>query len=41
VEFTGTIQDTVGVDPEAFEEVWNMIKSKSSGGWILAGIQVN
>ena len=41
VEFTGTIQDTVGVDPEAFEEVWNMTKSKSSGGWILAGIQVN
>jgi len=41
VEFTGTIQDTVGVDPEAFEEVWNMTKSKSAGGWILAGIQVN
>ena len=41
VEFTGTIQDTVGADPEAFEEVWNMIKPKSSGGWILAGIQVN
>ena len=41
VEFTGTIQDTVGVDPEAFEEVWNMTKSKSAGGWILTGIQVN
>jgi len=41
VEFTGTIQDTVGADPEAFEEVWNMTKAKSSGGWILAGIQVN
>jgi len=41
VEFTGTIQDTAGVDPEAFEEVWNMTKSKSNGGWLLAGIQVN
>jgi len=41
VEFTGSIQDTVGADPEAFEEVWNMTKSKSAGGWLLAGIQVN
>jgi predicted lipid-binding transport protein (Tim44 family) len=41
VEFTGTIQETVGVDPEAFEEVWNMTKSKSAGGWLLAGIQTN
>jgi len=41
VEFIGTIQDTVGVDPEAFEEVWNMTKSKSAGGWLLAGIQTN
>ena len=41
VEFTGTIQDTVGAEAEAFEEVWNMTKSKSVGGWILAGIQVN
>jgi len=41
VEFTGTIQDTVGTEAEAFEEVWNMSKSKSAGGWLLAGIQVN
>ena len=41
VEFTGSIQDTVGVEAEAFEEVWNMTKSKSAGGWVLAGIQVN
>ena len=41
VEFTGSIQDTVGADPEAFEEVWNMTKLKSDGGWLLAGIQVN
>jgi predicted lipid-binding transport protein (Tim44 family) len=41
VEFVGTIQDTVGAEAEAFEEVWNMTKSKSSGGWLLAGIQTN
>ena len=39
VEFTGVIQETVGVDPEDFEEVWNMTKSKAGGGWVLAGIQ--
>jgi predicted lipid-binding transport protein (Tim44 family) len=41
VEFTGTIQETVGTEAEAFEEVWNMTKSKSNGGWLLAGIQTN
>ena len=41
VEFAGTIQDTVGAEAEAFEEVWNMTKSKSVGGWLLAGIQTN
>ena len=41
VEFTGSIQDTMGAEAEAFEEVWNMTKSKSAGGWLLAGIQVN
>ena len=41
VEFIGTIQETMGADPEAFEEVWNMTKSKSTGGWLLSGIQVN
>ena len=41
VEFSGTIQDTIGAEAEAFEEVWNMTKLKSDGGWLLAGIQVN
>ena len=41
VEFTGAIQDTIGAESEAFEEVWNMTKSKSAGGWVLAGIQTN
>ena len=39
VEFTGVIQETVGEQAEPFEEVWNMTKSKSQGGWLLAGIQ--
>ena len=39
VEFTGVIQENVGAEAEAFEEVWNMTKSKSAGGWVLAGIQ--
>lgn len=39
VEFTGMIQETVGEPSESFIEVWNMTKSKSSGGWLLAGIQ--
>ena len=41
VEFTGTIQETVGEEADPFEEVWNMTKSKSAGGWLLAGIQTN
>jgi predicted lipid-binding transport protein (Tim44 family) len=41
VEFTGTMQETVGTEPEVFEEIWNMTKSKSAGGWLLAGIQIN
>ena len=41
VEFIGTMQETTGAEAEAFEEVWNMTKSKSAGGWLLAGIQTN
>lgn len=39
VEFTGVIQETVGEPAEPFTEVWNMTKNKTSGGWLLAGIQ--
>ena len=40
VQFTGVIQETVGEEPAPFEEVWNMTKSKSTGGgWLVAGIQ--
>ena len=40
VELTGVIQETVGEQAEPFDEVWNMTKSKSAGGWVLAGIQI-
>jgi len=39
VEFNGMTQETVGQEAQPFEEVWNMTKSKASGGWVLAGIQ--
>ena len=39
VEFRGMTQETVGEEAQPFEEVWNMTKSKSAGGWVLAGIQ--
>jgi len=41
VEFKGMTQETVGEEAQPFEEVWNMTKSKSAGGWVLAGIQTN
>jgi predicted lipid-binding transport protein (Tim44 family) len=41
VEFSGMTQETVGEEAQPFEEVWNMTKSKSAGGWVLAGIQTN
>lgn len=41
VEFRGMTQETVGEEAQPFEEVWNMTKSKSAGGWVLAGIQTN
>jgi predicted lipid-binding transport protein (Tim44 family) len=40
VEFSGTIREEIGVQPEAFKEVWNMSLSKTANsGWLVAGIQ--
>jgi predicted lipid-binding transport protein (Tim44 family) len=40
VRFSGTVREAPGSDPEAFEEVWNLVKPKDgSSGWLLAGIQ--
>ena len=40
VHFSGTIRETPGAAPAAFEEVWNLVKpADGSSGWLLAGIQ--
>ncbi len=40
VRFTGLIREAADAQPEAFDEVWHMVKPRTgSGGWVLAGIQ--
>ena len=39
VEFSGMIREDVSAGPSAFREVWNMTKTKSGGGWLVAGVQ--
>jgi len=40
VRFSGTVRETPGAEPEAFSEVWNLVKpADGSSGWLLAGIQ--
>ena len=39
VEFNGLIREEVGAAPTPFREVWNMVKSKNGGGWLVAGVQ--
>jgi predicted lipid-binding transport protein (Tim44 family) len=40
VRFSGTVREAPGSAPEAFQEVWNLVKPKDgSSGWLLAGIQ--
>jgi len=40
VRFSGTITEGRGAAPEAFTEVWNLVKpADGSSGWLLAGIQ--
>lgn len=40
VRFTGLIRETHGAEPEAFDEVWHLVKPRSGGhGWVLSGIQ--
>lgn len=38
VRFSGTVSEAPGAAPEAFAEVWNLVKP-ADGGWLLAGIQ--
>jgi predicted lipid-binding transport protein (Tim44 family) len=39
VRFSGTLRESPGDAPQGFEEVWNLAKPVSGGGWQLAGIQ--
>ncbi len=39
VEFSGMIREDASAGPAPFREVWNMTKSKSGGGWLVAGVQ--
>jgi predicted lipid-binding transport protein (Tim44 family) len=40
VRFSGTVREAPGAAPEAFAEVWNLVKpADGSSGWLLAGIQ--
>jgi predicted lipid-binding transport protein (Tim44 family) len=39
VRFSGTLRESPGEAPQGFEEVWNLAKPVSGGGWQLAGIQ--
>jgi predicted lipid-binding transport protein (Tim44 family) len=40
VRFSGTVREAPGAAPEAFTEVWNLVKpADGSSGWLLAGIQ--
>jgi predicted lipid-binding transport protein (Tim44 family) len=39
VRFSGSMREAPGEAPQGFEEVWNLAKPVSGGGWQLAGIQ--
>jgi predicted lipid-binding transport protein (Tim44 family) len=40
VRFSGTVREAPHAAPEAFSEVWNLVKpADGSSGWLLAGIQ--
>jgi len=40
VRFSGQVREAPGAAPEAFAEVWNLVKpADGSSGWLLAGIQ--
>jgi predicted lipid-binding transport protein (Tim44 family) len=40
VRFSGTVREAPHAAPEAFGEIWNLVKpADGSSGWLLAGIQ--
>jgi len=39
VRFNGSVQESDTPQPEAFDEVWHLVKSRAgAGGWLLSGI---
>jgi predicted lipid-binding transport protein (Tim44 family) len=39
VRFNGTVQESGTPQPEAFDEVWHLVKARTgAGGWLVAGI---
>ncbi|TRZ66993.1 MAG: Tim44 domain-containing protein [Rhodocyclaceae bacterium] len=42
VRFSGSIRETAAAAPEAFDEVWHLVRpADASSGWVIAGIQQN
>ncbi len=39
VHFSGLIREAANAPAEPFDEIWHMVKPRSGGGWVLAGIQ--
>ena len=39
VRFSGQLRETVDAAPEAFSELWNLIKPVDGSSWVVAGIQ--
>lgn len=40
VRFSGSIRETAAAAPEAFDEVWHLVRpADASSGWVIAGIQ--
>ncbi len=39
VRFTGMIREEAGGEAKPVDEVWNLVKPVSGGGWVLGGIQ--
>jgi predicted lipid-binding transport protein (Tim44 family) len=39
IRFSGSLRESPAEAPQGFEEVWNLSKPVSGGGWQLAGIQ--
>lgn len=39
VRFSGQLRETVDAAPEAFSELWNLVKPIDGSSWVVAGIQ--